>query len=399
VARRPDGRLVAALNRNGGVEIVDLATGDVLAIIRDDHPLVVSALSPTGTLLSAWCPERSELRLFDVDRSVCLRVFPSEEDLPVSRIGPDDSRWAVYCRQGGILTVLDVASGQPTMELERKTTFPYVAFGPEGDRLLCDRGDILGVFSTTGELLASSADLGDTIRSVAVSPDGRRLAVGHGQRSISILDSTSLQVEMVLHGHGKSVRSVAFSPDGTHLASASQDRTVRIWSLSAGETVRVLMGTSYDSDSLVFSSDGSMVAAGTPLEARLWKWKEDGHRVLKGHGTYVYHVSFNHDGSLLASGAFYCDVRLWDPVCGEALAVVPASRHRSQLNFTPDGQRVIYFDDGRSDPPGIRGLHVLDSSAGVLLSDPRLDGDESLFRTLRGDGNLRNRSRPSLCFS
>jgi WD40 repeat protein len=72
---------------------------------------------------------------------------------------------------------------------------------------------------------------------VAVSADGRRVAVGYRSGSIQLWDAATLQrVGSVLHHPTDQMYGLAFSPDGRWLAAgALAPRGVAVWEVATGE--------------------------------------------------------------------------------------------------------------------------------------------------------------------
>src|SRR5262249_28586323 len=147
--------------------------------------------------------------------------------------------------------------------------------------------------------------------SVALSPDGKRLATGgggHGRHTVSREDRAELKVWDAQTGrellnlpvsNSTVIRSVAFSPDGKRLASGSGPVTipgeVKIWDAQTGQELFAFKVGQWVS--VVFSPDGKRLASAARGGVNVWD-AQTGHELLalKREGAFPPSVAFSPDG-------------------------------------------------------------------------------------------------------
>jgi WD40 repeat protein len=390
-------RIRVGILTESGLSLTDLEGGEPRTVpFRNPRARNIATQTRIGLRVAAWVDSRTFHLLDEAGRRICRVDVPWDG-------GP---REVIVSQDGTRLVTPNVISG-------------WSGFG---------------VFdATSGKLIASCKGHEGDAWSLALSPDGARVATGAEDRTPRVWDAATGALLATCEGHASKVVGVSFSPDGTRLLSTSADGTVRQWAVATGREVEPPYDRhSSDVTAAVYSPDGRLVAsAGTDRTVRVWQatgrqdvavlhghtgavtavafapggrrlasvscptrmsmssdqtvrtWDVDPRAtlpVLRAHKSYVYPVAYSPDGRWIASGSWDSDLRFWDAATGEPYPPLHQSGIVWGLAFSPDGTWLASgsFSDSR--------VRIWDTATARIRKEIQVPAGAFQSVTIRPDG-------------
>ena len=209
-------------------------------------------------------------------------------------------------------------------------------------------GGNIALWSAAGEKLAVLEGHTTPVTRLAMSPDGKSLASISASPEGILWDVPTRKPRAKIQIVG-GLSAVAFSPDGKTLAVGSQFGAAKLFDATTGREIATLhryeLAVDW-ADAVAFSPDGQLVAVGSRGGlVQVWEVATGRlHVALRSHDNWgCYSLAFSPDGRTLATGdGGDGTVKLWDVATGQERYTLKGHQGAVQaLEFTPDGNTLI----------------------------------------------------------
>lgn len=398
----PDGKLLG-VGRGGDISVGlwDTTTGKARTSLSTANGENASAIafSPDGNALAAICwiqkgrDRQIRIRMWNLKKGNEVKGFASPDGRSWSIAFAPDSKSMVVGQEGAIC-VCDAASGRKVHTLQRSNShYAVVAFSADGTiasaaqdekvirlwdaatgrekRVLRGHTEMISSlhFSRDGKRLISSAALngvciwdvaeGKIVRrlrkavaldkhSIALSPNGKTLAVGSGGFALIRWDLETGKETADKPGHAVPVNCLAFTPDG-RVVSSGFGGDIRVWNASSGKQISLMKEKEDQLNRFALSPDGRIVACGLHNGLIYFRDLNTGKEIAKlsSDGGDAPYPAFAPDGKTLAVRYLTWPkdisraILLWDVASGKARQQIqPASERIGPVLFSPDGKKL-----------------------------------------------------------
>ena len=202
--------------------------------------------------------------------------------------------------------------------------------------------------------------------------------------------------------------SVAFSPDGKQMASGAWDGSVSIWNAETREKIRELPRQELVIGGLAFSPDGELLATATgnlkqyqkPGNVKLWN-VTTGEEVasLPGPTRKMRQVRFSPDGRTLIAGGSQTELLVYDVPKKKLSGRLPIGSETSCAAFLPDARTIVIgrFDgkvelwnvESRQRVANYEGHTKSETEESRYIFDVAVSADGSVVASAGSDGHVK----------
>ena len=337
-----------------------------------------SAFTPQELgLLKKWIEEGATAGAASGQHAVPWQSVPASMHAIYSVALSSWGRWAA-CGRANQIDLYDVTTGDYVARLQDpalltikqgdKPFYPQgaahrdfvhaLAFNPQGNLLASAGYREVKLWQRQSNVQTASFPQDQPVTSIAVSPDGKWVALGRADNSLVLQNKADPNTKKVLAGHAGPVTAVQFTPDSTKMFSGSKDKTLRLWSVADGLQTG-LLETPHEVTSLALNLDGTKIFSGHAGDHFIRGWNvpfeapkpAEGDKPaepvkpfveMKGHGGPVSTLALLLPaGTQLVSASADATWRVWEIANGNQARAQNHGAAITSLSVKSDGQFLV----------------------------------------------------------
>ncbi len=251
----------------------------------------------------------------------------------------------------------DISTGKRTRILLGPSESVYaLAVSPDG-KMLAVGGGVPTLFGETllydlktGKISRTLKEHKDIVFGVDFTPDGKSLITASGDKTLRIWSLATGESQKPMKEHADSVYAVRCTKDGSRFISTGVDRSIKVWDVATRKPLFSFTGIIHGDTAytLAFSPDGArMLSASGDHSAKLWTLGSDSEhsrefRKMELHSKAVHSAVYSADGMFIATASADRTVNLWSGLDGGWLRTLEGAKDWVYaVVFTPDNQHVI----------------------------------------------------------
>jgi len=389
VSFSPDDRHVAAGFDDGAVRIWDLRTGATESLSGHKGAVTHVAFSPDGSLLVTGSQDETA-RVWSVKSGEELTQFHGHTGNveSASFVG----RGAAVVTSGDRTVRFWSVAAEPILseigsQLRARKAMLSVAFDPQGTHLVTAGRDLTARIWDVGSgallrTLHGGRRAGDWIEAAQFDAGGRHVLAAGDDGKLRIWTVSGGSPPTVLSGsEGKPLYDATFSPDGRLVAAGGSNGTVSVWRWRRRALTHTLGPPGERINGVAFSPDGRLIAAALDNgTVRIWE-SRNGAVVAVLHADHpLTSIAFDPTGELLAAGAASGTTSIWN--VGTRRLIARFGGHTDTVKgvaFSTDGHYLVTVgEDGLANVLTVPDGHLVTA---VRTGAPRLEGTAFAPRT------------------
>ena len=364
VAFSPDGQLFATASDDATVAVWNIQHQQEVARLPHNGAVKVLQFHPNGTML-ATADDDQIARLWQIPNGKLLSLLPHKGSVHAVAFHPHKPYVATASTQDGI-HIWHMDSGSDIINMRHSGTVKDMRcrVSPKGYRIqmVIEEQNTLQMWDMTqhrfqqieqhesqeiahvnvaynGNILALNAS-----NLIVLSDDGAYIVAVSKQGTVDVKETASRRLHASLP-YTRPIRHLALSPDGRAIAIADQEQHIVIWIWQEdGATTLIHLQERRDIYAMTFSADSSVLVVVTADHlAHLWNWQTNKKKfhVALHHSGRIHTLACSPHGECVLTVSAENGVRVWNQATGLLVAALSHTEAVLTARFSPNGAFIL----------------------------------------------------------